>query len=89
MELKDDVRVGTRAGTRVRVQVDYRRPHRQGAIGTIKKRYGAEEYTAFEVLFADGQTELFWEHQLEEATEEEEECFPRTKKKRWRRWIFW
>jgi hypothetical protein len=23
----------------------------------------------FEVLFADGQTELFWDHQLEEAKE--------------------
>jgi hypothetical protein len=81
MELKD-VRVGTRSGTRVRVQVDYRKPHRRGAIGTIKKRYGAEEYTAFEVLFADGQTELFWEHQLEEA----KESFPRKKKRR--RWLF-
>ena len=56
-------------GTRVRVQVDYRDPQRRGAVGTIQKRYGVAEYLAFEVLFADGQTELFWDHQLEEAKE--------------------
>lgn len=77
----EDILVGPRVGTRVRVQVDYRRPHRQGAIGTVKKRYGAREYTAFEVLFPDGQTEMFWEHQLEEV----KESFPRTKP--W--WVFW
>ena len=54
-------------GTRVRVQVDYRDPQRRGSVGTIHKRYGVAEYTAFEVLFADGQTELYWDHQLEEA----------------------
>ena len=56
-------------GTRVRVQVDYRDPQRRGAIGTIQKCYGVAEYRAFEVLFPDGQTELFWDHQLEEAKE--------------------
>src|ERR671920_2323170 len=56
-------------GTRVRVQVDYRDPQRRGAVGTIHKRYGVAEYLAFEVLFADGQTELFWDHQLEKAKE--------------------
>jgi hypothetical protein len=56
-------------GTRVRVQVDYRDPQRRGSIGTIHKRHGVAEYMAFEVLFADGQTELFWDHQLEEAKE--------------------
>ena len=81
MEL-EDAYVGTRTGTRVRVHVDYRKSHRQGALGTIKKRYGADEYTAFEVLFPDGQTELFWEHQLEQAKE------PSLRPKR-RRWVFW
>jgi hypothetical protein len=56
-------------GTRVRVQADYRDPPRRGSVGTIQKRYGVAEYTAFEVLFADGQTELFWDHQLKEAKE--------------------
>ena len=69
----------TQVGTRVRVQLDYRTPHRQGTVGTIKKRYGIPEYTTFEVLFADGQSELFWDHQLEEA----KELVP----KGW--WVFW
>ena len=56
-------------GTRVRVQVDYRDPQRRGSVGTIQKRYGVANYAAFEVLFADGQTELFWDHQLKEAKE--------------------
>ena len=70
-----------RSGTRVRVQLDYRKPHRQGALGTIKKHYGIPDYTAFEVLFPDGQTELFWEHQLEKVKEPS----PRSK----RPWVFW
>ena len=68
-------------GTRVRVQADYRDLQRRGAVGTIQQRYGVAEYTAFEVLFADGQTELFWDHQLKEAKE------PSTRSKRW--WVFW
>ena len=68
-------------GTRVQVRLDYRKPHRQGAVGTVKKRYGIPDYTAFEVMFPDGQTELFWDHQLVEETE----LTSRPK----RRWIFW
>ena len=49
-----------RVGTRVRVQLDYGEPQRQGSVGTIQKRYGVPEYTAFEVLFPDGRTKLFW-----------------------------
>ena len=78
MELEE-----ARLGTSVQVQVDYRKPHRRGAVGTIKKRYGPREYTAFEVLFSDGQRELFWSHQLEQA----KESSPRTATKR--RWVFW
>ena len=70
-----------RIGTRVRVQVDYRDPQRRGSVGTIQQRYGVAEYTAFEVLFADGHTELYWDHQLEEAKE------PSSRSKRW--WVFW
>ena len=54
---------------RVRVHVDYRDPQRRGSIGTIDKCYGVAEYRAFEVVFSDGQRELFWDHQLEEAKE--------------------
>ena len=60
---KEDARVGTR----VRVQMDYRKPQRRGSVGTIKKRYVTHDYMAFEVLFPDGQSELFWDHQLEES----------------------
>jgi len=67
-----------RVGTRVRVQLDYRKPQLQGSVGTIKKRYGVPDYMAFEVLFPDGRTELFWDHQLEEAP---------LGSKRW--WVFW
>ena len=68
-------------GTKVWVLLDYRDPQRRGAVGTIHKRYGVAEYMAFEVLFPGGQTELFWDHQLEEA----KEASPRSK--RW--WVFW
>jgi hypothetical protein len=68
-------------GTSVRVKLDYREHHRQGSVGTIKKCYDIPNYEAYEVLFPDGQTELFWEHQLEEA----KESLRRTR----RRWVFW
>ena len=76
MELKD-----VQAGTRVRVNVDYRKAHLQGLVGTIMKYYGAPDYLAFEVLFPDGRRELFWDHQLEET--KESPSLP----KRW--WVFW
>ena len=72
---------GARVGTTVQVQLDYGEPSLQGARGTIQKRYGVPEYTAFEVLFPDGRTKLFWEHQLEEVREP----FHGPK----RRWVFW
>jgi hypothetical protein len=68
-------------GTSVQVQVDYRKPQRRGSVGTIKKRYGSAHYTAFEVLFPDGQAELFWDHQLEES-EKQPSRAP------WWRWLF-
>jgi hypothetical protein len=68
-------------GTRVRVQVDYTDPQRRGSVGTIKKRYGTDHYTAFEVLFPDGQSELFWDHQLEESQKP-------TSRPQWWRWLF-
>jgi hypothetical protein len=76
VELED-----TRVGTRVRVQLDYRDPQRRGSVGTIQKRYGTPDYTAFEVLLPDGHTKLFWDHQLEEVRE------PAHRPKR--RWTFW
>jgi hypothetical protein len=73
---------GARVGTRVRVQLDYAEPHLQGSVGTVQKRYGVPEYTAFDVLLPDGRTKLFWEHQLEEMRE----TAHRPKR---RRWVFW
>jgi hypothetical protein len=74
-----------RVGIQVRVLLDYRdthreAAHRQGQLGTVKKRYGTPEYAAFDILLPDGQSELFWEHQLEEVTE------PSSRPKRW--WAF-
>ena len=67
----DDVHLAdARTGTSVKVRSDYRKPHRRGAAGTITKRYGTRDYTVFAVSFPDGQTELFWDHQLEVAKEE-------------------
>ena len=77
MELED-----MRVGTRVRVQSDYKELNRQGSVGTIKKRYGTPDYRAFEVLFPDGHTGLFWDHQLEEVSE-------LSLRSRKRRWVFW
>jgi hypothetical protein len=71
-----------RAGTSVEVRSDYRKPRRRGAAGTIKKRYGTRDYTVFAVSFPDGQTELFWDHQLEVAKEG-----PIRRPRRW--WPFW
>jgi hypothetical protein len=70
-----------RVGTRVLVQSDHKEPSRQGSVGTIQKRYGTPDYTAFEVSFPDGHTELFWDHQLEEARGSAQ------RPKRW--WVFW
>jgi hypothetical protein len=76
MELED-----VRVGSSVQVQPDYRKPHRRGAVGTLKKRYGTREYPTFEVLFSDGQRELFWGHQLVELEKAKKPC-PRTTTKR-------
>src|SRR5215212_6049265 len=62
VELED-----ARLGTSVQVLLDYRKPQRRGSVGTIQKRYGTDHYTAFEVLFPDGKSELFCDHQLEES----------------------
>ena len=76
MEFED-----VRLGTSVLVLLDHRKPDRQGWVGTIKKRYGTRHYTAFEVLFSDGQSELFWDHQLEESHKPPSRAL-------WWRWLF-
>src|SRR5215207_11681650 len=76
VELKD-----ARLGTSVQVLLDYRKPQRRGSVGTIQKRYGTHHYMAFEVLFPDGQSELFWDHQLEEPQKASSQPL-------WWRWLF-
>jgi hypothetical protein len=56
-----------RIGTRVRVRKFHRKTHLRGLIGTIERRYGGDVYVAFEVLFSNGHSELFWHNELEEA----------------------
>jgi hypothetical protein len=71
-----------RLGTSVQVLLDHRKPDRQGRVGKIKQRYGTRHYTAFDVLFSDGQSELFWDHQLEESQKPPSRAAP------WWRWLF-
>ena len=57
-----------RVGTRVRVREHHRIEHRRGAVGKVVGIYGGEEYTAVDVLFADGRRRLFWPGDLEEIS---------------------
>jgi len=49
---------------KVRISDGHRRPALRGLIGTINQRYGDSSYVALEVLFENGQSELFWHHEL-------------------------
>ncbi|MGI8909945.1 MAG: hypothetical protein ACR2JR_05235 [Rubrobacteraceae bacterium] len=53
-----------RPGMKVRISDGHRRPALRGLIGTINQRYGDSSYVALEVLFENGQSELFWHHEL-------------------------
>jgi len=50
--------------TSVLVRWDYKKPHRREVVGAIKKRYGTRDYAVLEVSLPDGQTKLYWDHQL-------------------------
>jgi hypothetical protein len=54
-------------GSQVRVNEKDQNPHLRGQVGTVTHRYGDIGYAAFEVLFGDGRSELFWSQELEEA----------------------
>jgi len=56
-------------GMRVRVKRIHNMPEVKGQVGTIKERYGGVHFPAFKVSFEDGQSRLFWPHELEEAEE--------------------
>ena len=53
-------------GKRVRVRKDHRTANWRGQEGTIAKRWGNPCYSALDVLFDDGNWQLFWYHELEE-----------------------
>ena len=56
-----------RVGMRVRVSEGEMNPNMRGRVGTVDNRYGDPSYSAFDVKFANGQLELFWCYQIEEA----------------------
>jgi hypothetical protein len=56
-------------GMPVRVHKGYSHPHFRGRLGTIGQRYGYVSYAAFDVLFEDGRSELFWYYELEECAD--------------------
>ena len=56
-------------GMRVRVKKAYRKPQLRGAVGTIVQSYGHPDCVALEVRLADGSSQLFWDHELEEVEE--------------------
>jgi len=58
-------------GKRVRIRKDHLTANLQGQEGTIAKRWGNPYYTALDVLFDDGNWQLFWFHELEEVGEED------------------
>jgi hypothetical protein len=58
-------------GKRVRVREDHCQANLRGREGTIAKRWGNPCYVALDVLFDDGDWQLFWHHELEEVDEDD------------------
>ena len=54
-------------GMRVRVSESLLRADLRGLEGTITRRWGHPEYVALDVLLADGRSQLFWHHELDEV----------------------
>jgi hypothetical protein len=61
-------------GKRVRIRNDHLAANLRGQEGTIAKRWGNPYYTALDVLFDDGNWELFWFHELDEVDEEDRDA---------------
>src|SRR5215212_7330123 len=64
-------------GKRVRIRKDHLTADLRGQEGTIAKRWGNPCYTALDVLFDDGNWQLFWFHELEEVDEDAKGARPR------------
>ena len=56
-------------GIQVQAREGYREPYPRGRDDTIIRRYGCPGYVAFEVRFAGGDSEMIWDHELEESEE--------------------
>jgi hypothetical protein len=56
-----------RVGMRVRVHECYRKQHLQGLHGVITQKCVLAGNVAFTVGHGDGLTDMFWDHELEEA----------------------
>jgi hypothetical protein len=54
-------------GTLVRVNQNDRNPNLRGQVGTVTHRYGSVSYAAFDVLFSNGCSELFWHYEVEKT----------------------
>src|SRR5215211_5470919 len=57
-------------GKRVRIRNDHLTANLRGQEGTIARRWGNPCYSALDVLFDDGNWQLFWFHELEEVDED-------------------
>ena len=53
----------THVGTSVRV-LDGERRNGKGSFGIIERTYGHPDYRAVEVRFGDGDSGLYWHHEL-------------------------
>jgi hypothetical protein len=61
----EDVQVGTV----VRVSELHRNLDYRGQTGIVQRRYGHVDYAAFAIQFGGGHSEVFWNHEFEEAQE--------------------
>ena len=52
-------------GKRVRVRKDHRKAEMQGREGIIANRWGNPTYPALDVLYDEGDLQLFWYYELE------------------------
>lgn len=60
-----------RVGGKVRIVEGYRDPKMRGRSGRIAQKYGHPDRSALEVIFEDGESKLFWFHELDEVKEEQ------------------
>jgi hypothetical protein len=57
------------SGMPVRVKERLWRSDFGGMLGTVERRWGHTDYPALDVRLEDGRLELFWFHELDEASE--------------------